>query len=436
MNIKYLIPIINTEIYLIFTLLLFSFGPVEYHLDNPFLFWLCIALYHIGMVQGYVLGAIPFKRRIVSKKYFKDPSIFKIRVLMFIAFIGFLVMYQNATMSDSLIPSNLFSNIKTGFLESHIQYTLMDKQFYTGNKLLSIFFFFVAFARIVLVPVTVFYWEKLGIVDKVLALAINFLPFLTALSVGKNKLIFDFVILFAASLFLYFVASFYREGKYNFKKRKFFIILTLMFFGLSIWFFGTAMIGRGGDPSYIESTSPLGHIKIEYAYLSSDQDSILSYTYVWLSSYLVQGYYGFSQSLNVDFTSTFGLGNSPFLTRQYEWLTGNDISQYTYQHKIDSVWNETAQWHTLYSQIANDIHFLGVVVWNFIIGFYLARLWRSFLDENNLYAMCLLPLFVMLIIYTPANNQVFGYLDTFSAFFFLTLLWLGHRYKQKNIPRN
>jgi hypothetical protein len=76
------------------------------------------------------------------------------------------------------------------------------------------------------------------------------------------------------------------------------------------------------------------------------------------------------------------------------------------------------QWHSLYSQIANDVHFLCVAVWNFIMGFYLAKLWRSFLDENNSYSKFLLPLFAMLIIFTPANNQVFGYLETLSTFFF------------------
>jgi hypothetical protein len=282
----------------------------------------------------------------------------------------------------------------------------------------------------------IFYWEKLTIVDRVLALTVTFLPVLSGISTGTNKPLFDFVILYGSSLLLYFVACFYNDGGFNFKSRRFFIVIIFVFFGAALWFFGTAMLGRGGDPSYVESTSPLGHIKLDYAYLNMDEDSFLSYVYVWLSNYIVQGYYGFSQSLNMNFTSTLGFGNSPFLTRQVEWATGHDFSQYTYQHKIDAVWGEAAQWHSLYSHIANDVHFFGVAVWNLIMGFYLARLWKSFLDEDNLYSKFLLPLFAVLIIFTPANNQVFGYLETFSAFFFMTLLWFGSVYRRRAFSRS
>jgi len=438
-SIKYLSPIIIIEIYLIFTLLLFSFGPIEYYLDDPLVFWFYIVLYHFSMILGYVLAAIPFKNRIGFRKKLKekDLSSYKIRCLILVAFIASIIGHKNMTMSDSLIPIDFFSDIINGLLKSDAQYVLKIGRLgeYSGSKLLNVFYFFIAFTKIILIPIVIFYWEKLGIVGKVLAFTISFLPVLSGVATGTNKLLFDFVILYGSSLLLYFVACYYREGRFNFKSRRFFIVTILIFFCFAIWFFGTAMLGRGGDPSYLETTSPLRHIKITDAYRNSDGDSFLSYTYVWLSNYLVQGYYGFSQSLNIDFTSTLGFGNSPFLTRQVEWLTGLDFSLYTYQHKIAAVWGE-AQWHSLYSQIANDVHFLGVAVWNFIMGFYLAKLWRSFLDENNLYSKFLLPLFAMLIIFTPANNQVFGYLETLSAFFFMTLLWFGSRYRRRAFSRN
>ncbi|MDO8450269.1 MAG: hypothetical protein Q7T10_15840 [Rhodoferax sp.] len=436
-SIKYLGPIILAEIYLISTLLIFSFGPIEYHLDDPLAFWFYIVLYHISMVLGYVLAAIPFKNRIKSDNKFKESSSLKIRVLILAAFLAFLIGHKNITMSDSLIPVDFISDITTGLLKSEEQYILKIERLegYSGSKLLNIFNFFIAFTKIILIPVVIFYWEKLTIVDRVVALTVTFLPVLSGISTGTNKPLFDFVILYGSSLILYFVACFYNEGRFNFKSRRFFIVIIFMFFGAALWFFGTAMLGRGGDPSYVESTSPLGHIKLDYAYRNMDEESFLSYVYVWLSNYIVQGYYGFSQSLNVDFTSTLGFGNSQFLTRQIEWATGYDLSQYTYQHKIDAVWGETAQWHSLYSHIANDVHFLGVAVWNFIMGFYLAKLWRSLLDENNLYSKFLLPLFAVFIIFTPANNQVFGYLETFSAFFFMTLLWFGSVYGRRLFGR-
>lgn len=435
--IKYLGPIILTEIYLVFTLLVFSFGPIEYHIENPLIFWDYIFLYHFNMILGYVFAAIPFKNRTRPISRTGDLSSFKIRVLILAAFIAFLIGHKNATMSDSLIPVNFFSDIATGLLKNAEQYVLKMQRVdvYSGSKFLNIFNFFIAFAKVVLIPVIVFYWEKMTVVDRFLAITVSVLPVLSGICIGTNKLIFDFVILYGSSLAIYFVGFYYREGTFNFKSRKFFIATIVTFFCFAIWFFGTAMLGRGGDPSYIETTSPLGHIIVAFAYRDAGENSFFSYIFVYLSNYVVQGYYGFSQSLNMDFTSTFGVGNSQFLTRQVEWLTGNELSKYTYQHKIDSVWGETAQWHSVYSHFANDFHFLGVIAWNFVMGFYLAKLWKSYLDHDDFYSKSLLPLFVILIIFIPANNQVFGFLETLSAFFFMSLLWFRNVLKRSAFLR-
>ncbi len=430
---KYLWPIILTESYLILTLLIFAFGPIAYHLDDPLAFWFYISLYHISMILGYLLAAQPFRNQIRPRRKYRALSLFKIRILILVAYFAFLIGHKNLTMSDSIIPENFISDILSGVFESERQYIGKIDRLgdYAGSKILNILNFFVAFTKIIIIPVIVFSWERLKIPDRFLALTVSFLPVLSGVSTGTNKPLFDFVILYASSLLLYFVANFYAEGRFNFKSRRFFIVIITLSLGFALWFFGTAMLGRGGDPSYVESTSPLGHIRVDEAYRYIDGGSFLSYVYVWLSNYVVQGYYGFSQALNMEFTSTFGFGNSQFLARQLEWATGYNLSLDTYQHKIDAVWGETTQWHSLYSYIANDVHFLGVAVWNFIMGFYLARVWRSFLDEDNLFAKMLLPLFAMLVIFTPANNQVLGFLESFSAFILLTVLWISSVHRRR-----
>jgi len=35
----------------------------------------------------------------------------------------------------------------------------------------------------------------------------------------------------------------------------------------------------------------------------------------------------------------------------------------------------------------------------------------------------MLPVFAIMVIFIPANNQIFGFLDGFSAFFFGLILW-------------
>lgn len=423
---KYFSPIIVTELYLLLTLLVFSFGPIEYYLDNALEFWLYIALYQSSMIIGYIVAIMPLKKKFEPIVSTKAPSVLVIRFLIFLAFIACLIGHKNITMSESLLPLNLLDDVMKGVQGSELQY--IDKierlNSYSGDKLLNIIYFFVAFSKVVIIPVIVFYWDRLSFSERVLALIISCLPVLSGISIGTNKPLFDFVIFYGSSLVLFFAGSFFRTGSFNFKERKFFVYGILIAFIGALYFFGTAMQGRGGDVSYIESTSGFGHIKINPAYNNLGESDFLSYVYVWLSNYLVQGYYGFSQALNQNFTTTFGIGNSQFLMRQFEWVTGIDLSSNTYQHKIDAIWGAEAQWHSLYSHLANDFHFFGVAIWSFIMGFYLAKLWKSFIEDDNGYAKLLLPVFALLIVFIPANNQVFGYLETISTFGLLSALWL------------
>jgi hypothetical protein len=384
------------------------------------------------MIFGYLIGALPLRTSSMASIRDNSFSLNRFRVLLLVAFFAFLVGHKNITMSDSLIPYDFVSDVVSGLIDSQIQYVAKIDRLdsYSGSKVLNVLNFFVAFSKIALIPIVIFYWGKLKLFDKFFALVISFLPVLSGVSMGTNKPLFDFVILYGSSLFLYFVSNYYKIGKCDFRSRRVFVISICICFVASLWFFGAAMLGRGGDPTYVESTSPLGHIRVADQYRAVGDDEFLSYLYVWLSNYLVQGYYGFSQAFNVDFDSTFGFGNSQFLTRQVEWLSGVDLSVLTYQHKIDRVWNETAQWHSLYSYLANDFGFLGVGVWNFFSGLYLAKVWKSFLDEDNFYSKVLLPLFILMVIFTPANNQVFGFLETFSAFLFFSLFWFARIYRR------
>jgi hypothetical protein len=187
------------------------------------------------------------------------------------------------------------------------------------------------------------------------------------------------------------------------------------------------MSQRGGDLRYIEGTSVYGDIIVTQNALDH-QDNFIYYTYSWLSSYIVQGYYGFSLALDQEFDSTYGVGNSIFIARNIESLLGIEISARTFQQKIDGIWSETAQWHSFYSYFANDFHFTGVAFVCFFISFLLAKVWFSFIRDGNVFAGAAIPIFSILIIFIPANNQIFSFLDGLSAFIIsMYLWWLSNR---------
>ena len=417
-------PLLFAELYLLLTLLLLFYGPIQYRLHQKYLFYSYLFLYHLFTVIGYYLGT---RIKIFNFKSEKSSNfLLKYWVITLLSLFSSLLSNSNLNMSNSLIPTNIFNLLTTGFNLETIGLGYSDKiqaiDTYQGNKLLNILFFFIAWPKVVYIPYIVYMWDNLNLFKKSLSLLISIIPVLSGISTGTNKPVFDFVLLFISSLLIYFILNKYFTKKFQFSKRKLFLMVSILGLFFSVYFFSKAMEGRSVDYYYLESTSVLGDITVKKDIYQNESSKNSNPGLVWLTNYVVQGYYGFSLSLEKDFTSTFGFGNSPFLMRQFEWLTKLDLRHKTYQYKIDNIWGETVQWHSFYSQMANDFHFIGVTFVLFFISFFMAITWKSIILYDNLFGKLLMPLYFILFVFMPANNQIFGYIETLSTFLILNIL--------------
>jgi hypothetical protein len=430
---RYWLPIILVEVYLIVTLSIFAIGPVEYFVEDALLFWGFVIIYHLSMIFGYYVGVVKGAPVIClqQKNRVRKGAIYWILVMSAVvaAFIG----HKNISMSDSLVPYDFFDNLLLGLSDNQEAYTQKISRIsdFSGDKVLNIVYLFFGYSRIVVVSFMVYEWSNFGFFKKVALLFVSVLPVMSGISVGTNKPIFDFAFVFSISLVIYFLGNYYQVGQFKLRTRVGFVLLSVISFFGAIGYFGFAMQSRGGSADYIVGTSPIGHIELSDDYFPVDDLSVVASTWVWLSSYLVQGYYGFSQALLADFTWTYGVGNSQFLSRQIEWIVGINPLDGTFPHKISQIWDENAQWHSWYSHLASDLHFSGVAVFFALFGYYFARVWRSYIDSNNIFSAYLLPLFGMAFIFTPANNQVFGFIETMSAFFILSLFWVRSQGRER-----
>jgi hypothetical protein len=292
-----------------------------------------------------------------------------------------------------------------------------------GNKIFNIFLFFIAFSQIFIIPLIVFNWLKINYKVKIFAILISVIPMLISLINGQNKGIFDFFILYAMAII---IISFYERSNYvkmQFRNPRSLYILPILSLFLFLSFFGSAMSQRGGNLNYIETVDRANNIVVNIKSAQLASENFTYYTYAWLTSYVVQGYYGFSLSLEEKFDSSYGFGNSIFLTRNVESILNIDLQSKTFQRKIDSLWDENAQWHSIYSYFANDFNFPGVSFVLFILSFIFARVWINFLNTGNIFAGILICIYAILIIFIPANNQIFGFLYGLSAFFWGILFW-------------
>jgi hypothetical protein len=193
------------------------------------------------------------------------------------------------------------------------------------------------------------------------------------------------------------------------------------------------MSQRGGSFDYFINSSTLGDISVSVDDIDTNSSIVeyFNYSLVWMNFYVTQGYYGFSLILDKEFKWTYGFGNSAFLQRQLYLVTGIDVSPDTYQRRNDHVWGEYSMWHSFYGQIANDFSPYGIIILMFFIGWYFGKVWMSILLHNSFYGAALMPIFAIMFIFFPANNQVFGYIDSISYFFFISLFWFFENYKIK-----
>jgi hypothetical protein len=415
------LPLKLSLFYLLAGYLYFLFGPVEYAINNNMELTAYIALYMGAALLGYINGV-----SIIQKlKFNKLQKLIQCKFwfIVFIVFIADLLFNYSLIKTGEIIPYNVinfFSTVVAGDLDalSGLYYeSKIASQTYSGNLLTSVLMFLIGWMRILFIPYVIWRWSNFSNIRRIASVLLIVFPIFSGLSIGLNKPIFDVSLIFFLSCwFIMLIRSYHGEYKEATRLRK---LLKKAFIGIaaSIILFGIGMNNRGVTFEYIESNSPNGNIQVD----SIIPENGISVSMVMLGHYIVQGYYGFSLSLKEPFTSTLGFGHSPFLARQYERVSGIEINNQTYQAKIDSQWAQGTRWHSAFAQFANDVHFIGVSIVIYIAFFMFSITWVSALRYKIMDSIYLLPLHGIFIIFLPANNQVFGFVDSFAMVVIITL---------------
>ena len=428
------LPIILIEIYLGFSLILYQFGPVQWKTANVGNFWFYIILYHLSFIVGYVLTARKYKVSLKNIERYNTINLYIVKymwVFLFICAVLSLIKAMGLFNSSEFIPLNLPSEFIKGLFNPGEQYRLKmaaaELNNYTGNKITSGILALFAFIVSSMIPVCVLLWNRIKLPQKIVFFTIVLFEFTTFVSVGTNKGIFDLLFLFSASILIFIIANY--DGKnlrLLVKDIKLLVGVTVFLLFFSMWFFSWTMKSR--VVSIADYTETLTEDVSITEYVNTDPqgdktESLFSNFVYGMSSYIGQGYYGMSLSIGEEFTSTYGLGNSRFLSSNFKYFFGIDVEPYTYQAKISDRWDQYAQWHSFYSYMANDFSFPGVAIIMFLIGASLAAIYKDAIYGKNIFAQCLLPVYAIMFLYMPANNQVFTFMQSFSTFFELMILW-------------
>ena len=126
--------------------------------------------------------------------------------------------------------------------------------------------------------------------------------------------------------------------------------------------------------------------------------------------YPTHGYLGLSKDLDTEFEWAGGLGASPALASyKTQYLGGTNPYEKSYpaRTEVRTGWPAGLYWSTMYPWLASDLTFPGTIAFCFILGALTARLWLESIISRDLISIILLSQIAILILYIPANNQLF-----------------------------
>ena len=156
LNKKLYLPLLVVEAYLLFTLWLLFYGPIEWPLENLSSFLTYITLYHLFFIVGYVCYIEYFKRNTFFNENQKNLILKNFNIetyviryywcILFFAVVCSVVAHRNITHSSSYFPADYFTAFYNGLKDPALvrgYYASNDYLInFKGNKYITLCFIF------------------------------------------------------------------------------------------------------------------------------------------------------------------------------------------------------------------------------------------------------------------------------------------------------
>ncbi len=403
------------QVYLTLTVLLCLFGPIEWRIVNTPLVLFYVIAYQGALWLGYTSGM----RSTAGDRRLRPAAqvpVARSRVITRLLFLGIiadvLMMFRMSNTTNLLEIGRL---VMVGLTRSSTQYAAYLSDAATGNllggPLFSLLVTVMSPLSVVAIVLNVYFYRELRTSGKVMLVLIVLTHVGAKLIAAANEGLFDTAMYIATPAFLRHQSNamtlsteksnrISREAKWTAAVCVSLAVLILVYFTSNI-------VGRT-HANYAFGTLGENKYNPDAAILRFIPDS-LEATVVYLSAYLCQGYYGFSLSTSVEWVPMFGTGFSRFIRSNMSALLGTDLSQYTYEARIEDVanWGALRNWHTAYTSWANDVSRIGVILIMYVLGRLIARYYWKATHQARIRAIIIMPLLIAQVLFLPANNKVF-----------------------------
>ena len=442
-------PLLVVGGFFVVTILLFTFGPLDWHISNPLKLYGFLAACVLALTGGYLLAV--YKTKMPQKQVRID-----IEKLLIIGVIVYFLMYIPTVY---VTTGKLYPDIYTGITNTGLAYRTNKMMNETASPLILYVRMLVSPLMIFVTPIAIYFISKLSLKGKILGISVIVLTTFLGIAQGINKNVADITAQLVLALMIVFFAGNGETRKKIWAHRMKILAIILVVCLLFVLYYANSMTNRVSadledDPAFSDDADRTEEERITDAMSTTAQfsfgtpkegyflDKILPARLVsvvsFLSSYLSHGYKGLSFALEHDFTSTYGLGFSDFLRHNFLKVIGfggaeDAVEVQTYYGKIgEDSWPTGMVWSTFFVYPASDIGFVLTVLLVAVIGFLFGLSWKHALLTQNPFALSSFFGFSTMIFYFSANNQMFQGGENFFGFIAMLLLWaVSHLYYQK-----
>ena len=400
--------------FLVFTEILFFFGPISYKIANPLMMMLYFIILNMALYYGFNVGINKTKcsRFTISMNIVK--ALLTLGLILNIEYLFRKWATHGLSVSFSTL---IYALVNPGDAYSSEATLAVNTNIVTGLILTPF--------RWAVIPMGIYYWSKLKTFWKSIIICTFIVYMITWLGVGTRKGLLDLIIV---SYFSAVAANTTILLKPESKKRLRIIIGICS--ALFIFFFIYSNASRAGLSSLNDLDEMLDreHRNFYVEYCSPNILSALSE----ITSYLCQGYNSLSISMSEIGIIPPTIGGSSMSTWLYfERFLGYNPMPDTYMAILESNYgiDMYEYWHSIYLWLANDVTFIFVPFVIFFIGFYFARAWKDALYGMNPWAYPVLGYMIIMVFYFFANNQVISF--SLEPFVGCTLIYEYSRLKHR-----
>lgn len=422
----------HTPIYVVLgfnllTLIAFLLAPFNWYNGAREPVILYLMLNFVCIYSGYKLGLKRGNRvHSVRGHFLSHPGKGFMSFVFVFYSTTFLVKYAYLTRFPIYDIPGMVSYLSVGFVDPNLAYYLSvyDTRPFTVSWFL---FFLISLFNQAFFIFGFISWKRMGKVYRIL-----FVLFLLiecfywvgrATGFGVICLITTFVIsLLVSSRFFFF----------SLKK----VVYIVSLFLLSVIFYGTLKSYRAGDARFSLSQFDMDYAPVKENHFIFDvlPENIVP-TYMFMTTYLVQGYHHLSLAMEAPFNSTYFMGNNPALINISNVIGIDDLWDRTYIHWLhtNKGVDEYKRWHSAYIWFANDVSFWGVPIVLLVLSYFFGFSYVLSLTHDDFLSKIVFISTGSILLYLFANNTYLYHL--FYSFSLIIPLWIITRFQRRGASR-